>query len=575
MKKLNSTLKIFRGIFIAVCAVFFFGVSSVEAATLRLSPETGVYTVGNTFTANVLINTGGKPINAADAELSFNPKELTVVSVGKGGSIFNLWTLEPKFSNSAGTISFGGGSPSGYTGSGGVIMSVTFRSVAAGTPKVNFRSGSILAADGMGTNVLTSMNGGTYTIGAKTEAPAPEYIAPANTPDAPRVVSSTHPKESAWYKEKTARLSWEVPSDVTAVRTLLDTSESTVPTKVYDTPIRDRELTDLSEGTSYFHIQFKNEDGWGRVKHFALNVDSEAPDSFIIKEKEGDDITNPNKTLLFEIKDTSPILTYGIQIDGGEISEFKDTDQTKTYTLPSLPPGHHTIVVEAYDSAGNSRVATYSFDVVSFEAPVFTDYPLRMTSGVIPALKGETRPKAQVAVTVKKGDEMIGTFTSTSDDMGRFVFIPDSAFRVGVYDVTAIATDEYGAQSAESLPIRIIVEEPGYIAIGSFIVSVLSVLVPLIALILLLIFGTWYLYHKLSKWRQKVQKETEEAEDKLRSEFDLILGNFHAHVAELKESRKTKLTRAEMALIDGIEADLKGAQSRIEKEIVDIEDIVQ
>ena len=75
-----------------------------EAATLRLSPATGGYTAGSTFTVQVVINTEGAGVNAAEGTLSFNPSELSVVSVSRGASIFNLWTQEPSFSNGAGTI---------------------------------------------------------------------------------------------------------------------------------------------------------------------------------------------------------------------------------------------------------------------------------------------------------------------------------------------------------------------------------------------------------------------------------------------------------------------------------------
>jgi Cohesin domain len=543
-------------------------------ATLRLSPETGVYTVGNTFTTNVVMNTGGKPVNAADAQLTFNPKELTVVSVNRASSVFNLWTLEPTFSNSAGTVSFGGGSPTGYTGASGNIMTVTFRTVTAGTAKVNFKTGSILAADGLGTNVLTAMNGGTYTVGAQSTTPPPEYTPPANTPSAPKVISSTHPDESKWYTTTTASLSWTVPQGVTSVRTLLDDSPSTVPTIVYDEPIVSRELTDLEDGTSYFHIQYKNADGWGRVTHFRINVDTKPPSEFTITEENVDE-TNPTRTLLFTVTDTSPITKYMVQLDGGEPKEFIDTDAKREYVLEEVTPGHHTVVVEAFDSAGNTKVASYAFDVSAFEAPVFTEYPERVNSGVIPALRGTTRPDAIVTVSVSDGDREFGTYVTNANREGSFVFIPDEPLPTGVYDVRAVAVDSKGAQSEPSETIRMIVAESGFITIGSFMVRILSVIVPLVALVIVLIFGSSFLWYRLRTWKRVILRETLEAEDKLRIEFDAIVSKLHANVTELKESRKGKLTKAEQSLIEEMEDDLRNAQARIKKEITDIEDIVE
>ena len=95
--------------------------SAQSSGTLLLSPSTGVYQANSVFTVRVVVNTGGQSINAAEGKLQFDNQKLSVVNLSQAGSIFNLWTTEPEFSNSAGTITFGGGSPKGYTGSAGTI----------------------------------------------------------------------------------------------------------------------------------------------------------------------------------------------------------------------------------------------------------------------------------------------------------------------------------------------------------------------------------------------------------------------------------------------------------------------
>ena len=184
----NEQNKIFKwALFLLLAGCLFFLPGQVKAATLSASPNTGVYTAGGTFSTRVVINTSGAAINAAEGSLTFDTQKLSIVSISKG-SIFNLWTVEPTFSNTSGTVTFGGGSPSGYSGSAGTVLTITFRAKTAGTAKVNFRDGSVLAADGKGTNVLTSMSGGTYTIAAADVVAEPEvieYVAPANTPGLP------------------------------------------------------------------------------------------------------------------------------------------------------------------------------------------------------------------------------------------------------------------------------------------------------------------------------------------------------------------------------------------------------
>ena len=94
-----------------VAALFLVAATQVNAADLVISPSTGSYNAGQTFTATVRAVPGGDSVNAVEASMSFDPDLLSVVSVNKTGSVFSLWTTEPTFSNAAGTISFGGGSP--------------------------------------------------------------------------------------------------------------------------------------------------------------------------------------------------------------------------------------------------------------------------------------------------------------------------------------------------------------------------------------------------------------------------------------------------------------------------------
>jgi len=96
-------------------------------ASLYLSPSTGTYNIGDTFSVILNVDTEGKSINAAEGNLSFPKDKLRVLNISRGSSIFNLWTQEPSFSNSDGTITFGGGLPHpGYIGSSGSILTARF-----------------------------------------------------------------------------------------------------------------------------------------------------------------------------------------------------------------------------------------------------------------------------------------------------------------------------------------------------------------------------------------------------------------------------------------------------------------
>ncbi len=578
MKKQSQLKKAFITFAYLFCLLSF---NDVDAATLSANPSTGVYTTGANFVVTVLVNTDSKSINAAEGVLTYNPKELSVVSVNRGSSIFNLWVVEPTFSNTAGTINFSGGLPSGYTGSSGTVFSVTFRSLLAGTPRISFTGGSVLANDGQGSNVLSKMNGGTYTVKAPSEQPKAEvieYVAPSNTPATPVVSSPTHPDAAAWYAQNKAVLNWSVPADVVGIRTLYDSLPTSIPTKVYDTPIKTITLEDLKEGESYFHIQYKNDEGWGRVAHYRLGVDTIDPAEFTISLAPDSDGSNPVQVLVMNIKDTpdaSPIKLYKIKINNGEEYEYVDEKLEKQIILSSLNPGNHLVVIEAYDAALNSVINTFSFSIAAFTKPVFTDYPNEINEEVIPVIKGNTRPGAEVVLDlVKVGSEAV-IYKVTADASGKFIFIPEGTLSQGVYELGAYSVDKNGARSETSDVIRIAVQQPGFIQIGNKLVRVLSVIIPLLAMSIILVLSFWGLYLYFRRFRQKVGVESTEADQILNREFNQLNDKLKLLEETLMNSKRTKkLTETEQAVFTNILQSQNEARTRILKEIVDVEKLV-
>jgi hypothetical protein len=162
----RSPRKFIQHVFSA-CALFMLSVATVYAAEVIVSPATGAYSVGQTFSATIQVNPLGKSINAVEAKLLFDATKFSVQSVSKTGSVFSLWTTEPTFSNSAGTIEFGGGSPTPFSNRSSLVT-VTFKTLAQGEGKVSVSTASVLAADGLGTNVYTAGVPATYAVSAVT-----------------------------------------------------------------------------------------------------------------------------------------------------------------------------------------------------------------------------------------------------------------------------------------------------------------------------------------------------------------------------------------------------------------------
>lgn len=160
MKYLNNRL--FFGSIIFLFIVFPF---TTYAGDIFISPVSSSYTAGKIFTATINVRSVDKSVNAASGIVLFPTDKLEVVSISKSGSIINFWAEEPVFSNTSGTISFEGVvlNP-GFVGASGKVISVNFKAKKPGLAAVSFSSGSLLANDGLGSNVLGLLSGANWTL---------------------------------------------------------------------------------------------------------------------------------------------------------------------------------------------------------------------------------------------------------------------------------------------------------------------------------------------------------------------------------------------------------------------------
>jgi hypothetical protein len=359
--------------------VWFFGAGLALAADLTLSPSTGAYSVGQTFTATVRALPNGDNINAVEATLSFDPKLLSVVSVSKDGSAFSLWTTEPTFSNSAGTVQFAGGSPTPFTTTSN-LLSVVFRVVAVGDATVSFKSASVLAADGRGTDVYKSSTDAKYTITQQaaptqptpTPTPTPnteparnegqqEAIIYGDPPRAPEIGSQVFLDPEVWYNKTNGVFTWTLPFDVTAIAVELTKDPNNRPEEnksaIIQPPVEEFVVNkeNLLEGEQYVSINFKNQVGWGAMTNRKLKIDTEAPEPFVINVRAGN--TPDSFPLLnFEAVDkTSGINYYELTVANKEPIRITPDEARLGYMLKELEDGTYTVTIVAHDMAGNTR----------------------------------------------------------------------------------------------------------------------------------------------------------------------------------------------------------------------------
>jgi len=546
---------------------------SVFAASLYLSPATGSYNVGQTFSASVYVSSTDQAMNALSGVISFPADKLEAISLSKSGSIITLWVQEPTLSNTLGTVNFEGIvlNP-GFTGSSGKIITVNFKTKAVGLVPVTFSSGSVLANDGKGTNILASMSSGSYVTQTKIITPPVEgYIPPKNTPTAPVVSSPTHPDSEKWYSNNDPLFRWDLSSDVTQISYELTGDPKTNPKFITQESLKEKSYSEIDDGTWYFHINFKNSYGWGEITHRKVLIDTVAPLPFEIKVKESKETTYPQPTVLFNTTDPlSGIEYYKVKI--GESDFFtlsSEIVQSNPYTIPLQAPGKRTILVQAFDKAGNYTTAVEEFVILPIEASVITDYPQTLLPGATLSMKGTAVPEAQVKVYIQKDEKEIKTEETKSNKEGKWSYIGTESLEEGIYKIWVEATDSSGAISKPSEKVIVQVSPPVFIRIGKLAIDYLTTIITLLVLILAMVVGIVWTWQKIIKRKKRLRKETTEAERVLYQAFEALKNEAEEQIAKL--DGKPDLNDREKKICDDLKKALKISEKIISKEIKDIE----
>lgn len=336
-----------------------------NAANLYFSPSSGSHAVGAVLSVSVYVSSADQAMNAASGIILFPQDKLEVSSLSKMGSIFGLWVQEPSFSNSGGTINFEGIvlNP-GFTGPAGKILTINFRVKAAGQASLTFSSGSALANDGKGTNILTGLGNATFSLGGAVSTTVPEAAPGKSTaPGGPVLSSPTHPDPDKWYANDNPTLTWKLSPEITGVRLLVGRLPRAIPTISYAPPVSSKELSALEDGVWYFHARLRNSAGWGDTSHFRFQIDTEKPDRFDITEIVRSDLTDPKVKFTFDANDkTSGIDHYEVSIDNESPQIWQD-DGSHIYETNALSSGRHILIAGAADKAGNTLANSAEFMV--------------------------------------------------------------------------------------------------------------------------------------------------------------------------------------------------------------------
>lgn len=356
-KNLNKICVFIIIIFSLNLLIPFNDLQAENGTSLYLAPARGTYFVDSTFDVSIFVNTGGKQINAVQVELKFPPDKLQVVNPSAGNSFISVWVAQPTYSNSKGTISFQGGIPNpGINTSSGLISTITFRGRASGTAEISFSdSCKVLLNDANGTNVLTSVNKGIYTI----------VIPP---PEGPVVYSSTHSDQNKWYKNNSPAFNWEKDQGVSDFSYSIDNDPQGVPDNTSEGSDTSFAFNNLEDGIWYFHIKAMRGGSWGGISHFPVKIDATPPAEFSIK-LETSGSAQPIVSFLttdafsginhYEFK----LIFISNEQESQTVSFF--TEVVSPFKIPEQKSGTYGVVIRAYDPAGNWRDAIKTVEITA------------------------------------------------------------------------------------------------------------------------------------------------------------------------------------------------------------------
>jgi len=457
-----------------------------------------------------------------------------------------------------------------------------------GSSDITFSDGVVTSDDGLGTNVLTTINKINIVVSSDivsnsapvapvvtTKAPEvatvpvviPKVIerAPVPTgklPIKPSIEISSYPDDSVWYKNSgDIIVFWTLPVDVTGVAVLFDQNPNSTPNKLEPKLTDRKELGAAKEGVWYVHVRFKNDVGFGPAAHHKISLDLTPPFQFDITSIEGVETDIPQPTLKFGTQDSlSGLDHYNIIIDSKQII----TSNENKLKLPALEPGDHSIVVDAYDKAGNIQSASIALLIKPIESPIisFVSRPLYSNSNNVLTVSGSAIPNSTALIKVYDEGPHSYFGEAAVDEFGHWIFTLNAGFDNEIYNISVRARDNRGALS---LPVYDSVEVTSkpILKIGIIELTFKGAIILLSILLILGIIGATHLFRR--KQRKIDRKIFITKQDVFK-----ITQMMNDSVKKMKAAINTPEKFDDEFFLSEIEEEINKIETYIEKEIDNI-----
>ncbi|MDP2648039.1 MAG: hypothetical protein Q8P35_02260 [Candidatus Yanofskybacteria bacterium] len=349
MIRIKSKLPKIVFIAIFMVAQFPLPANALKGAVLLIYPQSATFVEGSTFDVSVFIDTGEYNVNEIKIDLQFSPRLIQAVEVG-GKSIVSSWHSFPQLSNTSGQLSFTGSISPSLKTSRGLVTTIKFRARLSGQIDIAILDSSRVMAEEADGNILVA------TQRANLDALPP-------LSNGPMVSSATHTDPESFYKNNNAVLVWEQNPDVSGYSYTFNSNPYDIPDNTADTELQTAYFEDLNSGIWYFHLKQNKAGVWSETTHFPVRIDTISPRSFVPKLETPKlaAIGSRRGIISFDTTDSHSGIDHyeiGVIYDDtvGAIPVFLEA--VSPYPLPDSNGGNMTVIVRAFDRAGNIQDST-------------------------------------------------------------------------------------------------------------------------------------------------------------------------------------------------------------------------
>ncbi len=324
-------------------------------STLSLVPDSGIFDLSSEQQIAVRVLTGGEAINAAQIDLSFDPSKLRVTDILTANSFCSPGMfLEKNIDNANGMVQVACGTPNPGLSGDGTVVTLVVQGLQPGDATIDFASGTeVLANDGLGTDVLRLATNADLRF---MDERKPTML---NGMASVLPFSPTDPNGSRWYNQPDVLMLWKgVPGerylyavDNTPTIGSLAGASTTDGTSIT--------LHGLTDGIWYFHMAPEENGAVGPIADYRIMIDITPPTPPVIRASQTAVSAGQVIRLSFESTSTpSPLASnYYVKFDNGAFLP------TASPLYIALPAGVHTIVVRAFDQAGNYADSNITLNV--------------------------------------------------------------------------------------------------------------------------------------------------------------------------------------------------------------------